>query len=103
MTASYELSPDAQQDLREVARYTGNRWGREALEKYRNGLHATFDSIGDGSVFKRTFSKEFPHLLVTKYRYHFVFYIREGLERPVIIGVVHERRDTVNRLIERLS
>lgn len=103
MTATYEISPDAQRDLREVARYTGNKWGRKALDKYRNGLHSTFNAIGDGSVFKRTFTQKFPHLLVTKYRYHFVFYIREGVERPVIIGVIHERRDIVNRLTERLS
>ena len=100
---SYELSPDAQKDLREVARYTGNKWGLATLEKYRSGLHGTFDTIGKGSVRKREFSNQFPDVLVTKYRYHFVFYIREGLEIPVIIGVIHERRDIVSRLSERLT
>ncbi len=77
--------------------------GLQILGKYISGLKATFEDIGDGRVMRREFSTQFPEVLVTKYRYPFVFYIREGLERPVIIGVVHERRDVVNRLSERLA
>lgn len=101
--SAYELSPDAQKDLREVARYTGTKWGLATLEKYRSGLHSTFDAIGSGSVREKEFSNQLPNVLVTKYRYHFVFYIREGLKKPVIIGVIHERRDIISRLSERLT
>ena len=100
---NYELSPTAEKDIQQVTRYTLNKWGSESLEKYITGLKATFDAIGNGDALKREFSKRFPKVLVTKYRYHFVFYIRESLEIPVIIGVIHERRDVVNRLSERLT
>ena len=100
---NYELSPTAEKDIQQVTRYTLNKWGSESLEKYITGLKATFDAIGNGDALEREFSKRFPMVLVTKYRYHFVFYIREGLEIPVIIGVIHERRDVVNRLSERLT
>ena len=99
----YELSPTAEKDIQQVTRYTLNKWGSESLEKYITGLKATFDAIGNGDALKREFSKRFPTVLVTKYRYHFVFYIREDLKIPVIIGVIHERRDVVNRLGERLT
>ena len=100
---NYELSPTAEKDIQQVTGYTLNKWGSESLEKYIAGLKATFDAIGNGDALKREFSKRFPTVLVTKYRYHFVFYIREGLKIPVIIGVIHEKRDVVNRLSERLT
>jgi toxin ParE1/3/4 len=103
MTATYELTKDAEKDLREVARYTLNKWGKKALDEYRDGLNTTFNKIGGKKVRKSTFSKTFPQLLVTKYKYHFIFYITENMAKPVIIGVIHEKRDIVNRLGERLS
>lgn len=99
----YELSQDAEKDLREVARYTLNEWGKKALEQYRGGLKKTFEAIAKNEAPKRAFSKTFPELLVTKYRYHYIFYIAENRDKPVIIGVIHERRDIVNRLSERLT
>ncbi len=101
--ASYELSIDAENDLREVARYTLNKWGKDFLITYRNGLKAKFIEIGENTLLKRTFSDRFPDLLVTKYRYHYIFYITNGLEKPIIIGVLHEMRDIVSRLGERLN
>ena len=57
------------------------------LEKYRSGLHNTFDAIGASSVRKKEFSDQLPNVLVTKYRYHFVFYIREGLKKYESLSV----------------
>ncbi len=99
----YNLSKDAEKDLREVARYTLNKWGKEKLQDYRGGLKNTFNKIGKNEIKKYQFSKNIPELLVTKYKYHFIFYLTEDLEKPVIIGVIHERRDIVKRLTERLS
>ena len=99
----YILSKDAQADLREVARYTKKEWGKDQLVSYRDGLKATFDGIGNNEVVPRKFSARFPELCVTRYRYHYIFYISERVEKPIIIGVIHERRDIVNRLAERLT
>lgn len=99
----YELSIDAENDLQEVARYTLNTWGKKTLEKYRSGLKNTFKAIAKSEVPKRVFSKAFPDLLVSKYRYHYIFYLTENRAKPVIIGVIHEKRDIVSRLSERLS
>ena len=99
----YALTEDAEQDLREVARYTLNRWGKELLRQYRNGLKETFKAIAANDVPKRAFSETYPDLLVTKYRYHYIFYLVDDLPKPVIVGVIHERRDIVSRLGERLA
>lgn len=99
---SYELSPDAENDLREVARYTLNKWGKDMYARYRDGLDKTFTAIGKHEIKKKTFLKHVPDLFVTKYRYHYIFYLSEDNKKPVIIGVIHERRDAVSRLSERL-
>lgn len=100
---NFELTKDAEKDLREVARYTLNKWGGEMLLEYRAGLNSIFEAIGKRSVAKRQFSDNFPEVLVAKYRYHYIFYLTENGTKPIIIGVIHERRDIVSRLIERLS
>lgn len=100
---SYKLTRDAEQDLREVAEYTLNRWGKNLFIEYREGLKSTFESISSNSLQKRTFSNQFPDVFVTKYRYHYVFYFMNNPKQFIILGIIHEKRDLVSRLAERLS
>ena len=100
---NYRLTKEAEKDLREVARYTLKKWGPAMLQTYRGGLKNTFEAIGNNDVLGRKFSDNFPELLVTKFKHHFIFYLTEGMEKSVIIGVIHERRDIVEHLSKRLS
>jgi len=99
----YELTQGAEQDLREIARYTLKNWGSKSLESYWHGLKNTFKTIGKNDVIKRQFSDKFSQLLVTKYRYHFIFYITNPAKKPVIIAIIHEKMDIVKRLVNRLN
>ena len=83
--------------------YTLDKWGKEALQKYRHGLKNSFEAIGKGTVKARAFSESFPQLSVLKYEYHYIFYLSGYREKPITIGAIHERRDVVNRLGERLK
>jgi len=100
---SYVLSKEAEKDLREIAQYTLKKWGNIAFKKYKSGLSKKLNDIGNHLIIERYFSKRYPQLLVTKYRYHFIFYLKERVNKPVIIGVIHEQRHIVNRLKNRLS
>ncbi len=100
---NYRLTTEAEKDLREVARYTLKEWGQAMQRDYRDGLKKTFEAIGSKDVVGRGFSDKFPELLVAKFKHHFIFYLTAGVEKPSIIGVIHERRDIVRRLSERLS
>lgn len=100
---SYVLTKDAEKDLREIAQYTLTKWGDVAFQKYKRGLINKFEAIGNHQVLDRQFSKTYPQLKVTKYRYHFVFYSHNGVEKPVIIAVVHEQRDIVKNISNRLQ
>tara|TARA_R110002049_G_scaffold69711_3_gene180534 strand:+ start:14358 stop:14672 length:315 start_codon:yes stop_codon:yes gene_type:complete len=100
---SYVLTKEAEQGLRQIARYTLKHWGKDVLNQYRSGLEATFKAISNGEAQSHSLSNELPDIVVTKYRYHFVFYIEKKRIKPVIIGVIHEKRDIVSRLAERLK
>ena len=99
----YRLTKDTEKDLREVARYTLKQWGKAMLQEYRGGLKKTFEDIGKNNIINRQFSDNFPELLVTKYKHHFIFYLTEGMKKPVIVGVIHERRSLVKHLTGRLT
>ncbi len=99
----YLLTEEAVQDLQEVAQYTLKHWGKAQLEQYRQGLKVCFERIATGDVRARSFSMRFPNLLVTKYRQHFIFFLFSSGKPPVILGVIHEKRDIVKHLKARLS
>ena len=101
--ANYELTKDAERDLQQIARYTLDKWGKAQLLRYKSGLKNTLKLIGQNKVIPRLFSRKYPQLQVAKYQHHFIFYLAEENEKPVIIGVIHEERDVVNQLTARLS
>ncbi len=100
---SYRLTRDAEQDLQNIANYTVKKWGVKALKTYHDGLGTTFNAIGSRDIVTRQFSDVLPHVFVTKFKYHFIFYLSKPNIKPVIIGVIHERMDIVNRLNSRLT
>jgi plasmid stabilization system protein ParE len=100
---SYELTREADADLADIARYTILEWGMEQANWYMDKLDQCFQKIGTKIVFGRTFSKRMPDVFVTRCEHHFVFYLHPSAEKPVILAVLHERMDMVNRLQDRLA
>lgn len=99
---SYTLTRDAENDLRDIARYTLSKWGNVAFDKYKNGLERAFINISNCNVITKSFSKNLPDIRVTKYKFHFIFYLQKK-NKTIIIGVIHEQRDILNNLINRLE
>ena len=56
----YELTPAAEADLREVARYTLRQWGVRQQRRYARQLEACFRGIADGRLRSRDFSERYP-------------------------------------------
>jgi toxin ParE1/3/4 len=99
----YELTKDAEKDLREVARYTLDKWGSSQFKAYRSGLKKAFSDLAANQVSGQFFSDNFPRVRVKKYRYHYIFYLFNTDRKAVIVGVIHERRDIVGRLSDRIG
>ena len=99
----YDLSQDAENDLREILRYTLKEWGREQVERYRQTLVQKLDSIARAETPARQFSENIPDVFVTKCEHHYIFYTIHNRSRPLIVALFHERQDIVARLTNRLE
>ena len=63
----YDITDDAEADIREIVSYTLENWGVAQTNIYRKAIKDTFELIGRKTVVIRKFSDTFPDLLVTKY------------------------------------
>lgn len=99
----YKLTTHAEQDLRDITRYTIDMWGVEQAERYEALLSKRFQEIAQGIVTPRTFLKRRPDLLFTHCEHHFIFYWQPNDKtKPIILAVLHERMDLMQRLKARL-
>lgn len=99
----YHITPAAQNDLREIARYTEKQWGHAQTMIYGAALDGCFDWIVAGAAFSKVFSERFPLVRVTRCEHHYVFFLQPEHQPPSIIAVLHERMDMLQRLSDRLS
>lgn len=99
----YELILPAQDDLKEIARYTLTKWGKEQSVRYARLLDKRFLEIAARTAYSRTFSIRYPQILVNRCEHHYIFYIHPEDKPPRIIAVLHERMDMLNRLKNRLE
>jgi plasmid stabilization system protein ParE len=110
----YELTPDAEADLEQIAEYTLREWGPEQQAHYAELLEAGFARIAEGHTVSRRFLERYPHLYVTRCEHHYIFYIRQDSSvRPRIIAAVasgeadvahwEEVRDTYRGHLEAMS
>lgn len=99
----YVLTHLAANDLKEIACYTLNQWGKKQSIQYANLLEKRFQEIADRTVTSRSFSNLYPQIRVTHCEHHYIFYVHDEGERPCILAVLHERMDLVSRLQDRLG
>jgi len=99
---TYKITEDAKLDLIEIAEYTLKKWGRNIFNQYKNGLTTKFESIANQTIGHKTFSVKLSDVYVTKFRYHFIFYMQVQKE-IIVIAVIHEKRDILRCLINRLE
>jgi plasmid stabilization system protein ParE len=99
----YELTPAAEADLQEIARYTLRQWGVRQQQRYARQFEACFRGIAEGNLRSRDFSERYPQVRVTRCQHHYVFYVHTAGQKPRIFAVLHERMDLLARIGERLS
>jgi len=98
----YILTKDAENDLREIARYTLRNHGAKQLQLYRGKIKEKLKNIANDKMIEHPFSEIHPQVHVTKCEHHFIFYITENHEKPIIIGIIHENRDVVSHIKNRI-
>jgi len=98
----YQLIPAAEDDLREIARYTLKQWGKAQSLRYAALLEQCFMEIAGRSRLFRTPLERYPFLRVSRCQHHYVFYLHLESQPPRIIAVLHEKMDMLRRLANRL-
>ncbi len=100
---SYQLTHGAADDLHSIARYTVQTWGIEQARNYEEQLKTCFEQIASGQVQARHPIPRRKDLLHARCQSHHIFYMAKANQPPLIIAVLHERMDLINRLKSRLS
>lgn len=101
--AEYRLTPDAEADLWEIARYTLETWGEDQQRRYERVLIKCFEALADGSArarFPLPYRRDVRQLHC---QHHYVFVIDAPDEPVTIVAVLHEKMDLVTRLEARLE
>jgi len=99
----YALTRLAEEDLKDIARYTLKQWGKQQSVHYASLLGNHFRAVASGSVRSHAVSAVNPLLKVSRCEHHYVFYLSRDKQVPVIIAVLHERMDMLQRLKNRLD
>ncbi|MCB9834309.1 MAG: type II toxin-antitoxin system RelE/ParE family toxin [Planctomycetes bacterium] len=96
------LAEQAEIDLLEVGRYTALTWNLEQAERYLRRLQEHFEKIAKRQVLEKPVFEHRSDLKYSHCQRHVVFFAREDDSRVLIIAILHERMDLLNRLRDRL-
>lgn len=101
--AEYRLTPDAEADLWEIARYTLQTWGEAQQRRYEARLIKCFQALAEGTPRARY---PLPHRQDVRQihcQHHYIFAIDTPNEPVTIVAVLHEKMDLMTRLTNRLG
>lgn len=99
----YQLTVQAEEDLKDIARYTFKEWGEKQSLHYAELLEKRFSEIASRTALFRPFSKRFPQVLVSRCEHHYIFFILPESQPPCIIAILHGRMNMLERLKNRLG
>lgn len=77
--------------------------GPKQAARYAALLDAHFEKIGTDNARTRIFLQHRPELRVSRVGHHYVFHSEREKGVPLILAVLHERMDLMNRLRARLG
>ncbi len=74
----YELSPAAEGDLLDIARYTIETWGLAQADKYEASIKNHLHARARGEVRTRTPLDHWPEMKLSRCEHHYVFSLKRG-------------------------
>jgi len=101
--SGYDLTTEADADILEIVHYTVSTWGDAQALRYRAALENHFNSIARKTARTKAFLPHRPELRVSRVQHHFVFHLIREQRCPLIIAVLHENMNLMNRVRRRLE
>lgn len=103
MNQPVDFAKEAIKDLSDIASYTAEKWGHEQALHYAELLNEKFNKIAKGRIFSKIAFPTYQNLRVCRCEHHYIFFMHpQKSSKPIILAVLHERMNLLERLKERL-
>jgi plasmid stabilization system protein ParE len=99
----YVLTDKADADVRSILRYTRKQWGVAQSRSYHTKLKQGMARLARGQGVSKDMSEAYPSLTMMHCEHHYIFCRPRENAPALIVAVLHERRDLLARLAERLK
>lgn len=103
MKRGYDLSQSAEDDLRDIVRYTRQLWGDSQARHYVAVLKSGIERVAAGQGIFKDMTAIHPRLRMVHCRHHYIFCLARENEPALIVAILHERMDLMARLSDRLT
>ncbi len=103
MIATYEISPLAEPEFEDILNYSFEKFGKDQMLEYREQLKRCLDQLAANSALCRNIQLEGRNLRFLHCQKHYIFAIEREKQPLLIIAILHERMDLVNRVKSRLD
>lgn len=103
MTARYVLTMAAEADLRDIIRYSREKWGAAQTRRYVAKLARGIERIADNVSSSKDMSALHPGLRMDRCEHHYIFCLPRDDAPALIVAILHERMDLMTRLADRLD
>lgn len=90
---SFSLTNAAKADLRNIARFTEQEWGREQRKHYLKGMDDAFSRLADSPALGVSCEYIAPALRKHAFQSHVIDYDITSITRISIVRVLHKRMD----------
>lgn len=97
--SKFTVSKAANTDIRGIARYTQNTWGRDQRRRYLDGLNEKFEMLAampEMAAERRDFQ---PPVRIHHYEKHLIIYVIND-SGILIVRVLHQSQDVPAQLSE---
>jgi len=99
----YTLELEAELDLLAIGRYTVRTWSIEQAERYLAALNQHFEAISRNDAIEKAAFEHRYDIRVSRCQHHYVFFVRDDELGTLILAVLHEHMDLMERLRQRLG
>ena len=103
MASLYEISREVENDWYKIARYTLEKFGEEQVQKYTASLLKCLDDLARGKGQVKEIKISGHRVLIKRCEKHYIFALSETNQPILIIAILHEQMDLMQRLQSRLK
>lgn len=100
---SYELSAIAEKDLYDVVEYTSKNHGKKKVRQYTKALSKCMESMSMGEGFYKEIQNPSSLIRFKHCQHHYIFGLMRKNDSMLIIAILHERMEVMEKLKTRLQ